>query len=128
MSRTSVKTLAPQIVRGHSRTCFQRLTVDGVDHNPTAASSIFVAVIPITPLPLSPLSILDTFNRDLRFSFRCQACQVVRLLIVFSDDVLHVVVNFPNVVRNTPLPPRTESFLNPANCVFVFLSPLRGAQ
>ena len=85
-------------------------------HNSTPASSIFFfATIPIIPCCFPHLSILDTLDRHLRFSFRSQSLWVVLPLIVSSEDVLHVVVHFPNGVRNIPRPSRMRRSVDPAN-------------
>ena len=38
-------------------------------------------------------SLVISVNRDLSLPFSVQACQVVRLLIVLSENVLHVIVD-----------------------------------
>ena len=61
--------------------------------HPLLSSSLFAFIsVPSYRFPF--LSILDRFNCDLLFSFRSQIRQMIRLLIVFSENVLHVVVNF----------------------------------
>ena len=86
-------------LRSHGRACFLRhhnfyhcdpfLSVDGFDHQSTS-SVVFGASVPV-PSHLSPfLPVLATFST---FANNSQFQKMIRLLFVFFERVLHVVVN-----------------------------------
>ena len=67
------------------------------------------AAVQIASYCFPRLSVLDAFDRYLRLSFPSQIRQVIRFLLVFSEDVLHVVVNSPHGIRHAIFPPRLLS-------------------
>ena len=68
------------------------------------------------------LGILDSFNCDICVSFRPLVRQVISLLIVFSENVLHVVVNFIHRKCYVHSQSLMQRFFNMPNILCVLLS------
>ena len=68
-------------------------------------------------------SVFPFVNCDLPLPFRAQVRQVVGLLSVLSENVLHIIVDHPRRIRNFPPPPRVQCVLNGPNLRLVLLSP-----
>ena len=98
-SKISVKLLrSPQAMAVHTFNCtpsllivmhYSQSTALITNPHPLLPSSLFASIAFHFPVFLTP------FSCDLRFSLSSQIRHLVRLWTVFSEDELHVVVNFP---------------------------------
>ena len=70
----------------------------------------FFAAVPMASHPFPRFRVLHAPDRYLRLPFRSHVRQMVCLPIVFSEDVLHVVVNSHHGVRDASLPLRMSCF------------------
>ena len=96
--------------------------VNGFDHNSTTNPAIFL-FFPPSQLPTYGFPFfffLDSLNCNFPVPISHQVCEVVSLLVVLPENVLHIVVDHFHKVGFLHLPPRVQRLLSMTNLLLVF--------